>query len=509
MRTKHVQHQIEAYLDQQLSLEERRRFENHLARCRQCTDLTFKARRIANEIKPVLNRRLGQPNPPVALREQIRQRLANQQRSTRFSFSWATSGRILNALGTAAVVALMAIGLYALMTGLAAQPAPPGEIQRARPSVSGAATLSRPTATAIRPAEVKVESTPQRVSRSLTSLKDTLPLPTPQPGQADGDIVDRPVAETQLVPVKPPPQVGPPPAEPVGEVGPELAWPEGMIAFAVHNPDRQNHEIFLIEADGSELRQFPLNGVSEPALRPGQDGAFRLAYRGWGEAMAPRALASNNLSGDQPTVLTYFWEDAQPDWSPTENRIIFASQRESDRRWRLYTVWEDGSAEVNLRREGKSPTFAPDGFRFAFESCESHISQTQCGLWQGDLASSELGSVPFLLDPLAKAPDWSPVGEEIAYMANPDGNWDIYLVNSDGNKVRRLTQEPANDGLPVWSPDGQWLAFFSDRAGQWGIWLLHLDSGQLRLLHRLADNPFNQPPSANRPWWDEQMSWSQ
>src|SRR5690606_5111139 len=109
------------------------------------------------------------------------------------------------------------------------------------------------------------------------------------------------------------------------------------------------------------------------------------------------------------------------------------SQRESDRRWRLYTVWGDGSAERNLRREGRSPTFAPDGYRFAFESCNQRGED--CGLWVGDLEHSEYESKLLLNDPLAKSPDWSPTGEEIVYMANPNENWDLYLVSSDGRNV--------------------------------------------------------------------------
>jgi len=287
--------------------------------------------------------------------------------------------------------------------------------------------------------------------------------------------------------------------------------PDGIIAFSFFNdaPDRQFYETHLIDPDGSNHRLFPLDGVSEPALNA--DGQF-VAYRAWSEPTSPRSLLSSNLAGDTPHRVGGFWEDAQPDWSPTEYRLIFASQREMDRRWRLYTSWGDGSNEINLRREGRSPTFAPDGYRFAFESCRT-MTNEQCGLWRGDLENSEYGSYLFLADPLAQSPDWSPVGETIAYMANLHDNWDLYLVNSDGANVRRLTTDPAIDGLPTWSPDGQWLAFLSNRGGEWwGIWLLHVDSGHTRRVVRLPGASFAPPersPYNQRHWWDEQLSWSQ
>jgi len=118
-----------------------------------------------------------------------------------------------------------------------------------------------------------------------------------------------------------------------------------------------------------------------------------------------------------------------------------------------------------------------------------------------------------LINPLLKAPDWSPVGETIAYMANPNDNWDIYLVNSDGSNTRRLTTDPAIDGLPAWSPDGEWLAFVSNRGGGWGLWLLRVANGQL--YHTASFGKDSLTPPAELPytehgarnWWAEQISW--
>lgn len=42
-------------------------------------------------------------------------------------------------------------------------------------------------------------------------------------------------------------------------------------------------------------------------------------------------------------------------------------------------------------------------------------------------------------------------------------NPDIYLMNSEGSGVRRLTSAPGYDGGPFISPDGKWIVFRSDR----------------------------------------------
>lgn len=58
---------------------------------------------------------------------------------------------------------------------------------------------------------------------------------------------------------------------------------------------------------------------------------------------------------------------------------------------------------------------------------------------------------------------WSPDGEHIAYGARADGNFDIFVMRSDGSDVRQITAHPAADFRPAWSPDGAWLAFSSSR----------------------------------------------
>ena len=61
-----------------------------------------------------------------------------------------------------------------------------------------------------------------------------------------------------------------------------------------------------------------------------------------------------------------------------------------------------------------------------------------------------------------KNPSWSPDGQRIAFMSRRDGNWEIYVMDVDGNNQRNLTNSPeAVDAVPQWSPDGQKIAFTS------------------------------------------------
>jgi Tol biopolymer transport system component len=57
-----------------------------------------------------------------------------------------------------------------------------------------------------------------------------------------------------------------------------------------------------------------------------------------------------------------------------------------------------------------------------------------------------------------------------------DGNWELYLLLLATGEIRRLTDNPALDGLPAFSPDGTHIAFVSNRGGVWEILTLAVDA---------------------------------
>ena len=79
--------------------------------------------------------------------------------------------------------------------------------------------------------------------------------------------------------------------------------------------------------------------------------------------------------------------------------------------------------------------------------------------------------------------DLPAVGEEaIAWAADLNGDFDLFLVYPDGSATRRLTDRTGFDGEPAWAPDGTQIVFSSDRDGNSELYVLDLTSGSTRRL---------------------------
>lgn len=82
-------------------------------------------------------------------------------------------------------------------------------------------------------------------------------------------------------------------------------------------------------------------------------------------------------------------------------------------------------------------------------------------------------------------PTISPDGAWLAYTSRHEGNLDITLMNMENNEVKQLTSDPSPDFQPRFSPDGSQIAFISERDGDPDIWLMNRDgSGLTQLLDR-------------------------
>ncbi len=79
-------------------------------------------------------------------------------------------------------------------------------------------------------------------------------------------------------------------------------------------------------------------------------------------------------------------------------------------------------------------------------------------------------------------PAWSPDGNQIVYASTVGGDAEIVVMDADGGNAQALTENTARDAGPAWSPDGSRIAFASDREGSFDIYLMDPDGGNLTRL---------------------------
>ena len=73
--------------------------------------------------------------------------------------------------------------------------------------------------------------------------------------------------------------------------------------------------------------------------------------------------------------------------------------------------------------------------------------------------------------PAGRDPAFSPRGRRLAFAAGGD----LWVVDADGARLRRLTGGPGRDGRPAWSPGGDAVVFASGPAGRRDLYRVRAD----------------------------------
>lgn len=149
-----------------------------------------------------------------------------------------------------------------------------------------------------------------------------------------------------------------------------------------------------------------------------------------------------------------------------------------------------------------TPATASIGGHLVFESRRQDTNgdgvinlQDGVHLYRLDLSTNALTQLTSG-DHFDRQPSWSPDGSQIAFVSNREGNYDIYVIGSDGSDLRRLTTSPDDEEEPKWSPDGTQIAYALVKTLESGLQERHLylmaaDGRGSRPLTTGLDNDFD------------------
>jgi len=134
-----------------------------------------------------------------------------------------------------------------------------------------------------------------------------------------------------------------------------------------------------------------------------------------------------------------------------------------------------------------SPAISPDGSQVAFLTARHDPDPQFPNLkYEIYIINSNGSNLRRLTNTEAAEdhPAWSPDGTKLIFDADYDGDgfYEIHTINSDGSNLTRLTFNPFNDQFADWSPDGSQIAFSSYRNGNWDIFVMDVDGSNQRQL---------------------------
>jgi len=153
--------------------------------------------------------------------------------------------------------------------------------------------------------------------------------------------------------------------------------------------------------------------------------------------------------------------------------IVFVWRDQATHKSGLGTIHADGTARTEIAdtSDATEPALSPDGTLIAYTR-----SGTDQGIWTMKVDGSDRRRVAHITNQNAEGAAWSPDGKRLAFVALPNnqsiGNREIWLVNADGTKQTKLTDQSSGD-RPAWSPDGTRIAFASFAGG--GIYGIGID----------------------------------
>ena len=90
------------------------------------------------------------------------------------------------------------------------------------------------------------------------------------------------------------------------------------------------------------------------------------------------------------------------------------------------------------------------------------------------------GGTPRLITPTGPSylHGWSPDGKQLAYCAERNGNYDVYVIPAEGGEEVRLTTAEGLDDGPEYSPCGNYIWFNSVRSGLMQVWRMKADGSE-------------------------------
>jgi Tol biopolymer transport system component/DNA-binding winged helix-turn-helix (wHTH) protein len=271
-----------------------------------------------------------------------------------------------------------------------------------------------------------------------------------------------------------------PPAGIPGDTAPAVSPDGKMVAFCRASFWR-TAELYLLDlkpdlsSAGLERRVTDLGFVGTPAWTPDGDRiVFGCSREGAGLCQVDRAGRRPQPVFGVPTTGSHPAFVRRPGGYTS---LVFTSTTSESTLWRYSTEQGPGGSPMELARSTRSqgcPRYSADGKKLAFAGDRSGYQE----IWTADADGSQSVQLTDLRHLLTEAPDWSPSGEEIAFVSQDRANRQICIVRASGGPAVAITSEEGIRSGNGWSHDGSAYYYTSIRTGRPEVWRVPRTGGR-------------------------------
>ncbi len=178
-----------------------------------------------------------------------------------------------------------------------------------------------------------------------------------------------------------------------------------------------------------------------------------------------------DYDGHNQTRLTFNKvKDYMPAWATDGRSFAYTSYRFTKASLFIFNPFDGTHIEVQSERTNWASSFSPDGKKLAFSST---IAENNSEIFVCDSNGKKIKRITFNKS-VDTAPSWSPTSRQIAFTSDRSGRPHIYIMDAEGSNTRRVSFGGTYHDGPAWSPDGDRLAYVSRVDQIFDIYILNL-----------------------------------